>query len=105
MPANTMWRVTETAIYDGDTESHSYLRKEKLKEVNDPDYMLTCVRVSMTEVRLDELLQFIESDLENWNYHSMIHLPGLIVESVTKRSSADVAKRVLWDLRDKFMGG
>lgn len=90
-----LYEVAET--YDGDEYVHLSSQKPRKKD----DCTFRIVRAD--DVEMEDLLSYIESDIESANYHGMMDLPKTIADAITKHSDKQTAKRVLWDLKGKFI--
>jgi hypothetical protein len=93
-----LYLITETEIYDGESESNTYLSESDPKNYSRNNYKLTSVEATVNDVTLAMMIQAIESELEGGNYHDEIFFPGWLSGILSKHLPEDKVKEIFWDM-------
>ena len=93
-----MFKRTETTTLNDEQEIIVSLDDKDYGNVNEPNYTVVFEKVTKDDVTLDQLIDAIENEFENANYHSVYYLPGTIIEHVVSVVGEDVAKTIVFNL-------
>lgn len=94
-----IYKIHETYYNeDGESDVYTRLRDEPLEDISDDNYKLVCTKATKKNVSLDDLASAVDSELENWNYHSMVGLGAWVAEHLKRGMGEEKAKDVFWDM-------
>lgn len=81
-------------LYEYDEEKKSfYIDGYRLTQFYDPE---DCKKITVNDVTLQDLINLIESDLEDGNYHRHIEYTNKLIDAIMDEVGVTITKQIIW---------
>jgi hypothetical protein len=87
---------------DGNDTGDSFITKSSY--YGEDEYEQATRTAPLTNPSVDDVVQILEDEAENWNYHSLVDIYASIAYLVEKYADQETAKKVMIDIMEEHGG-